>query len=96
MAILRSRFNFSENEVNNLTYGEADRYCRHYLKTENDREQRLLKLNAFYILESVRVASHGNNKQVKKHINALLKTINEEEQQEENDIEQQFKDINFG
>lgn len=73
-----------------MTYLEAEGYFDFYNKSESEKIQSLLKIFAFYNMESSRIAYHGKKEDVKNYVRHLQSFA-----QEEHDIDDQFKGAGF-
>lgn len=73
-----------------MTYLEAEVYYDFYSKGESEKLQSLLKIFAFYNMESSRIAYHGKKEDVRKYVQHL-----QSGQREDHDIDDQFKGAGF-
>ena len=74
-----------------MTYLEAEKLYEYYIKTINEKTETQIKLFCFYNLETSLLAAKGSKNEIQKYVRDLKK----EEKQEIN-MEDQFKDLNFG
>lgn len=79
-------------EIEALEVSEIIRHINKFRKIEAERYQGLLKAFAIYNIESTRLAFAGSKSDCEKYI----RRMSEEKQNQDNDIEDQFKGIDFG